>query len=444
MKKTVFITLVTLLIMGLSAAEVLSLDSALKMAIANNNELKAAENNMKAAEKSMQSSYLALGPSASLSGSKVYLDPGSETPAGTIDETSSYGISASQPIFNGGKVLLSAQIAKNTYKLQKTSYQSKLLEITGAVEQKYYSVQGLKEQMKALEKKLEQSTTNLEIAKAKLEAGLFSNAEYLQMRSEKLSSELDLMNVQNAYLLGKLELSNYLGYTESYDVDEFDMSSYQIIMEIIKQSAAAAQKNLEDQLIEIGKEHNPTIAISRLSIDTATKSKTLAAGNFLPSINLSYSYDWSNSNLNKDFDGSGSLALVASMPIFPLADNALDYQSAHYQLKRSENNYASTEDGIILAIRSSYLNLITSARQVESASVSNELAWETWNQMRESFEQGLISSTDLLSTEVMVINSDYNYISARQGFLESISSLKNLLGMDDKEQLIKLIENMEE
>jgi len=64
--------------------------------------------------------------------------------------------------------------------------------------------------------------------------------------------------------------------------------------------------------------------------------------------------------------------------------------------------------------------------------------------MRESFEQGLISSTDLLSTEVMVINSDYNYISARQGFLESISSLKNLLGMEDKEQLIKLIDNMEE
>jgi len=212
----------------------------------------------------------------------------------------------------------------------------------------------------------------------------------------------------------------------------------------LKQSDPAAQKDLENQLIEIGKKQNPTIAISRISIDTAEKAKTMAGSNLLPSLNLSYSYDWSNSNLNQDFDGSGSLALIASMPIFPLADNALDYQSARYQLKSSENNFDNAEDGIILAIRSSYLNLITTARQVESAKVNNELAWETWNQMRESFEQGLISSTDLLSTEVMVINSDYNYISARQGFLESISSLKNLLGMDDKEQLIKLIENMEE
>jgi len=444
MKKLIFITLITLLITSLSAVEVLSLDSALKMAIENNTELKTSENNMKAAEKSMQSSYLALGPSASLSGSKVYLDSGIETADGTKDETSSYGISASQPIFNGGKVLLSAQIARNTYKIQKTSYQGKLLEITAAVEQKYFAVQGNREQVKALEKKLEQSTTNLDIARAKLEAGLFSNAEFLQMRSEKLSSELDLMNVQNAYELGKLELSNYLGYTESFEVEEFDMSSYQAIMETLKQSDMAAQKELENQLIEIGKEHNPTIAISRINIDTARKSKTMAGGNLLPSLNLSYSYNWANDNLDEDFEGSGSLALAASMPIFPLADNALDYQSAHYQLKSSKNNFKYTEDAITLAIRSSCLYLFTSARKVESAKISNELAWETWNQMRESFEQGLISSTDLLSTEVTVINSDYNYISARQGFLESISSLKNLLGMEDKEQLIKLIENMEE
>ena len=444
MKKLILITLITLLITGLSAVEVLSLNSALKMAIANNSELQASENTMKAAEKSMQSNYLALGPSASLSGSKVYLDPGNETLAGSIDESSSYGISASQPIFNGGKILLSAQIAKNTYKIQKTSYQSKVLEITALVEQKYFAVQGFREQVKALEKKLEQSTTNLDIAKAKLEAGLFSNAEYLQMRSERLSSELDLMNVQNAYELGKLELANYLGYTESFEVEEFDISSYQAIIEILKDSDLATQKELENQLIEIGKEQNPAIAISRINIDTAKKTKTLAGGNLLPSLNLSYSYDWSNTNLDEDFEGSGSLALVASVPIFPVADNALDYQSARYQLKSTENNYDFTEDAITLAIRSSCLNLFTSARKVESAKVSNELAWETWQQMRESFEHGLISSTDLLSTEVMVINSDYNYISARQGFLESISSLKNLLGMEDKEQLIKLIDNMEE
>jgi len=444
MKKLILITLITLLITGLSAVEVLSLNSALKMAIANNSELQASENTMKAAEKSMQSNYLALGPSASLSGSKVYLDPGNETLAGSIDESSSYGISASQPIFNGGKILLSAQIAKNTYKIQKTSYQSKVLEITALVEQKYFAVQGFREQVKALEKKLEQSTTNLDIAKAKLEAGLFSNAEYLQMRSERLSSELDLMNVQNAYELGKLELANYLGYTESFEVEEFDISSYQAIIEILKGSDLATQKELENQLIEIGKEQNPAIAISRINIDTAKKAKTLAGGNLLPSLNLSYSYDWSNTNLDEDFEGSGSLALVASVPIFPVADNALDYQSARYQLKSTENNYDYTEDAITLAIRSSCLNLFTSARKVESAKVSNELAWETWQQMRESFEHGLISSTDLLSTEVMVINSDYNYISARQGFLESISSLKNLLGMEDKEQLIKLIDNMEE
>jgi outer membrane protein len=442
MKKIMITLVIVLLVTVLFAGEQLTLENALQLAKSNNPDLKAAANNLKAAEKSMQSSYLSLGPSASLSYNKRYMNPGIENNMGTNDESSQVGISASQPLFNGGKVYLGTQMSKNAYKMQQESYSGKLLEIRAVTEQKYYTLQGNRELVKALEKSLEQHIANLEIAQAKLDAGIFSQAEYLQMRSEKLSSELDLINMQNAYELSKLDLANYLGYKSDFEVEEFDMASYQSILQVLREINASGQKNLEKQLLLLGEKQNTTLNISRIGIDNAHKAKTMAAGNLLPSLNLSYSYDWANSNLEEDFEGSSTLAVVASLPIFPIADNVLDYQSARYDLKSTENTHECTQNSIILAIRSSVLNLFTSARKVESAEVSNELAWETWHQMRERFEQGLLSASDLLSAEVMVLNSDYNYIAAQQGFLESMSSLVQLLSLEDKEQLINIIEEV--
>ena len=442
MKKLITVILVMSLMWVLSAEE-LTLKQALSLARANNPELKAAAAEMKAAQKSLQSSYLSLGPSASLNYYKMLMNPGSSSAMGTLEETSSLQLSASQPIFNGGKVFLSTQIAENTFKMKKESQRSKLLEITNETEIKFYSVQSSKEMVKALEKNLEQGSTSLDIAQAKYNAGLLSNVEYLQMQSEKLSTELDLLNMHNAYELSKLDLANFIGIENSFEIEEFSFDGFESILAVINSLEPKNQQILEKKLIELAEKGNPSLLVSRIGINTAETVKLMAEGNFLPSLNLSYTYTWGNSNLVEDYSGSSTVALMASLPIFPLADNALDYQSAGYDLQSTKHTYETTQNAIILAIRSSFLNLITSAKAIESAKIGSEFAWETWHQTRERFEQGMVSANELLSIEVMVISSDNNYISARQKLLESISRLTMLLGMEDNEQLLNII-NLEE
>ncbi len=441
MKKLIYLTVLLLINITLAATDILNLEQALNSALENNPALRTAASEMKSAQKSSQSSFLGLGPAASLNYSKRYMNPSTIT---GVDETSSLNISASQPLFNGGKVFLSSQIAESTYKIKKAAWRSKLLEVATNTQMKYYSVQSNREMVKALEKSLEQSTTSLTIAQAKYETGLLSNAELLQMRSEKLSKELDLINMRNAYVLSKLELADYAGITGDFEIEDFSATAFDDLLAAVNNLSPAQQQLLEERLLKLGEENNPTLQISQIGINNARKARLLAAGNFLPSLNLSYSYSWDNSNINEDFEGSSTLGLLASVPIFPLADNALNYQAARYDLRSSELTYESTRNSIILAIRSSLLNLITSAKAVESARLGSEYAWETWQQMRANFEQGLVSANDLLSIEVMVISSDTSYITSRQKLLESISSLNQLLGLEDKEQLIKIINNPEE
>ena len=436
MKKTLIIVVLIVTMWSLLAAEDLSLERAVALAQNNNPELKAAEVEMNSAKKSLQSSYLGLIPSATLNYNKFFMNPGSQT---GLDETSTTQISASQPIFNGGKIFLSTKIAANAYEIKQETYHSKFLEINSETETKFYSVQSNREMVKVLEKTLEQSVTNLEIAQAKYNAGLLSNAELLQMQSEKLSKELDLINMQNAYELSKLSLADYIGLFENFEVEEFSIAGFEELLLMISNIKGSKQREIEERLIEQGEMSNPTLLISELGINSAEQAKLMTAGNLLPSLNLSYNYTWQNSNMYEDYEGSSTLGIVASLPIFPIADNALDYQSASYDLKSSEHNFESAQNAIVLAIRSSFLNLLTSAKAVESAKLGSEYAWETWYQMRERFEQGMVSSNDLLSIEVLVISSDNNYITARQRLLESISQLTMLLGMQNNEQLINLI-----
>lgn len=444
-KKVITVMMLMIFLISIVSANLITLEEAQMMAKSNNPDLQAAESEMLSAQKTMQSSYLSLGPSASLSYSKTYQNPGIEQMPGIVlDESSSVGLSATQPIFNGGKVILGTQISKNTYKIMAASYQAKQLEIMAETESKYYAVQSNQELVKALEKTLEQSTINLETARAKHEAGLLSKAEYLQMESEKLSSELDLLNMRNALELSKLTLVDYIGYKGEIEVEEFELNNYEATLKQLQSMNVINQNQLTEKLVSMGRESNPSLVMSGLGVSTAKKSKQMAAGNFLPSLNLSYSYNWQNSNLEEDFEGSSTLALAASIPVFPIADNALDYQAAHYDLKSTERSHQSTENSIILGIRSACLSLFTSAKAVESGRLSTESAWETWQQMRERFEQGLVSSSDLLSTEVMVISSDNNYVSAKQNFLKSITSLVQLTGIEDKNKLIEIIEKVED
>jgi outer membrane protein len=446
MDKTKRLVIVVLFIFCLSlfSEEVLSLDRAIELAKRNNPEIKTAYNDLKSAEKSWQSSYLGMVPSANLNYNKLFLNPGSNTSAGKLEANSSFGITATQPIFNGGKIYLSAGISGNLHKIQQENYRSKMLEIAALTESKYFLVQSYNAMVKVLEKKFMQNAINMEIAETRFNSGLISETDYLQIRSEKLSSELELINMHNSFELSKLDLADHIGYRTDFSCEEFYLKPYEGLLGILSRNDTKYLALLEEKLIEIGRTKNPALNISKLSINNSQKSRKMAAGNILPSLNISYTYNWENSNIAKDFSGSSTFAIIAAMPVFPVADNVLDYEAARYELMSAERSYDSTLNSITLIIRTNCLSLFNKARAVESAELNRDLARETWGKMQIRFEKGLISVSDLISVEVMLLNSENYFITSQQEFLKAISNLNQVLGLEDKNELFNIINGLEE
>jgi outer membrane protein TolC len=421
-------------------AEALTLKDAKEIALRNNPDLLAEEHAKKSAKYDFWNSTLGLIPSASLDGTYTEYKPGFGMGVGpTADESHSYGYTISQPIFNGGKIWLGSRIQNDAAKIADATYINKRLETIAEVDSKYFSVLESQDLLETAQKDLQSSEIQLEIAKVRYETGTLSKADYLQLQSQKASKEVSLIQIENLYSISKLDLANFLQISPDYTLETISLDLYEIDLNNIQSLDPAQVKELISEVIDISKEKNPSLKMAELSKAMNKKSVIMAGGNFLPSLNLSYSKTWEKYDYQDDYEDSERLMFIASVPIFPIADNAVGFAKAKNDYKKSYCNYRSAEDGIELGLKSSVLNLVASARSVYATKKALEFAEETYNQMEERFRNNIITTSNLLDAEVMLTSSRNQYTKSIYDFLRAGSSLLQLMGVEDKQILMQYL-----
>ena len=421
-------------------AEVLTLNEAKEIALKNNPELLAEEHAKKSAKYDFWKSTLSLIPSVNLEGTYTEYKPGLGMGVGTYaDESRSYGYTISQPIFNGGKIWLGSRIQNDAAKIADVVYLSKRLGTITDVESKYFAVLESQDLLETAQKDLQSSEIQLEIAKVRYVAGTLSKADYLQLQSQKASKEVSLIQIENLYSISKLALANFLQISPDYTLETISLDSYKTYLNNIQSLDPAQVKELISEVIDISKEKNPSLKMAELSKAMNKKSVLMAGGNFLPSLNLSYSKTWEKYDYQDDYEDSERLMLIASVPIFPIADNAVEFVKAKHNYKKSYYDHRSAEDGIVLGLKNSVLNLVASARSVYATKKALEFAEETNLHMEERFRNNIITTSNLLDAEVMLTSSRNQYTKSVYDLLRARSSLLQLMGVEDENILEKYI-----
>jgi outer membrane protein len=437
------IILLLITIIGLNA---LTLQEAKDLALKNNPDLLAAEESNKASINNLWKTYLSIAPTASLSGGYTRYDEEQllQNSPNTFDGSYNYQFVVNQPIFNGGKVWLGAAMAKDSNKISNESYINTRLNTISSLENKYFAVLKNKALLELAAKNLQTSKTNTEIAEVKFETGSLSKAGYLQLQSEQANKEVSLIQMETLYQTSLLDIQNFLKLDDLNQLEDIFQLDYEAELNILKEIEMNEVEFLVDDILKIGMDQNPTLRISELSLKTSDKSLWMAGGNFLPSINLQYSKSWLKYDFEDEFsDNVGQLGLNFSVPIFPLIDNGLEVAVARNNLKKAKYNLESTENGIELAIKSSVLNMVSAAKTVYSSQLALDYSSETYEQMKERFANGQITANELLSTEIMYTSAQNLVTTSFYDFLSTKSSLLQLMGTEDENQLNQII-NKEE
>jgi|SRR5690554_276928 outer membrane protein len=440
MSRILIVIVVLTAVSGLIAEQSISLEEAKEIIIRNNPEFLAKESALKAAEWEMRAALSAMFPSLNLQAGYNYLDP---KPYATAAEnyTLSYGLNASQPIFLGGKLWLSYRMKSDALQIAKADLNNTRLNLLSQLEEAYYNCLLTTELYEINLRALDIASQNLDIAGTRMETGTLSRADYLQLQAELSTREVNLLQAEKNRQLSYRRLQNMLKI-DDFEVQPVDFSLYERLIDFYQNIEHSEQEFLRERLIEYGIENNPMLVISRTRKSISNKSRKISFGNFLPTINLSASRNWNNNySGERDFDSTTTYMLSASLPIFPIFDNYSTYRSSHHSYQQTERETESAEDSIKLSIEAAFYSGISSARTITSAELAYDYAEETYRMMEERFQNGLISSLDLISVELLLTSSSLSATTSKYEFLKNRSVLMHLLNMDDDELFWMIIIN---
>lgn len=413
----------------------LSLDNVKDIALEKSPQYLATKHNWKAAEMEMWNSALSLIPSASLDGSLTQYDPSFMM----ADELRSYSLSISQPLFNGGKIWLGYKIKKDAARMAEIQYLNQKFETIATVEEYYFNILESQNLIEIAQTDLTSSNINLNIAKGRYESGTLSQADYYQIQSENASKYVNLIQIKNLHSINKKKLANYLSIDADFSVKPVNFQSFTEELESVNTISFEDLTLLESKWKREIENHNPTLLIADINRKISKKSVLMAGGNFLPSLNVSFSRTWDKYNYEDEYSDSDRLMLIASLPIFPIADNATDYIKAKHQYRQTDYESIQIEDGVMLSLESALATLVASAKAIDAASKAKEYAEITYNQATERFKNNMISTADLLSIEVMLYSARTEYITSFFDYLSVRSLLQKLIQNHDDSKFLELL-----
>jgi outer membrane protein TolC len=190
-----------------SPAPPVSLDDAIRQALEQRSDLKAAEAQMRAAERALSAARAERLPSFSVRADYGVIGKNPAQSHGTF----SVAATISVPIWQGGRTEGNIEQAEATL-LQR---QSELEDIRGRIESEvrnaYLDLQAATSQVELAQKNVQTAAQNLDLTRQRFDAGVSDNVQVVQSQESVASAQLDYINSVFAHNLAKLSVARAIG-----------------------------------------------------------------------------------------------------------------------------------------------------------------------------------------------------------------------------------------
>ena len=321
-------------------ADVLDLENAQHIALADSPSLQAAEARVMQARARVLQARSAYLPRVDLSasGSKTWLADNTSSSFGqmrflgelfeelfaglavppefgadTTDTVKSYsaGITANWTVFNGFGRLFSNAVARFGAEENETAYREAQRLLLDAVARSYYAAQLAREQIEIAEADEAFQIRQLQEAKARRRVGTGSLSDELNFEVRANAAKTTLIGARRTYETVLIGLATLLGLPEA----EFTADTTLAVLE--PESPADMELPEIDTLIAYAYEHRPDLAQSRLALERARANTWLQRSVFLPQVNATFSHSANSDNeqLHRD-EFSTTVAVSLSYNLF--------------------------------------------------------------------------------------------------------------------------------
>ena len=402
-----YITIVTMCMITvfISAQTKYSLEDCKQLTIENNRKIKNSRLEIESSKETKEDAFTNYFPSVSASAfgfaakdPLVTMNMGG-TPIGFLKNGMSAGITATQPIFAGGKIINSNKLAD--LGIQVSQYQAKLSEndMLLNTENLYWQLVALYEKRKTLDVIDSQVDQLLKDVELSYQAGMITNNDVLKVKLKKNEVISNRINLDNNIKLVKMSLCQQmamdLNSADSFDIQVPNIEDVESPIKYYVDHKNVLPNRAEAKLLD------KNVEASKLQ----TKIKR---ADYLPTVAVGATY--SRDNFMDKWNTNGAVFVSVNIPISGWWGGSHAIKQQKIQEKIALNNKIDIEEQLLLQMQNVKNELDNTYKQILLAKDGVEQSKENLRLNNQYYKVGTVTLTDVLDAQTLLQQNRDKYV----------------------------------
>ncbi len=389
----------------ISAQTKYSLEDCKQLTIENNRKIKNSRLEIESSKETKEDAFTNYFPSVSASAfgfaakdPLVTMNMGG-TPIGFLKNGMSAGITATQPIFAGGKIINSNKLAD--LGIQVSQYQAKLSEndMLLNTENLYWQLVALYEKRKTLDVIDSQVDQLLKDVELSYQAGMITNNDVLKVKLKKNEVISNRINLDNNIKLVKMSLCQQmamdLNSADSFDIQVPNIEDVESPIKYYVDHKNVLPNRAEAKLLD------KNVEASKLQ----TKIKR---ADYLPTVAVGATY--SRDNFMDKWNTNGAVFVSVNIPISGWWGGSHAIKQQKIQEKIALNNKIDIEEQLLLQMQNVKNELDNTYKQILLAKDGVEQSKENLRLNNQYYKAGTVTLTDVLEAQTLLQQNRDKYV----------------------------------
>lgn len=331
-------------------------------------------------------------------------------------------VSVQQPLFVGGKIVYSNQMAALAEQLAKSRYDMQYADLVLEVDQAYWQIVSI-----AAKRQLAEAYADLlhqleKDVNASVEAGVMTRSDALQIKVKANEADMLRTKAENGLTLSKMLLCQRIGLPLETEIRLADEGA-----DILPAPQAVEGKDMEAVYAD-----RPETRSLDLATQIYDKKALIARADMLPRVALTANYVVTNPHLyngfQKEFGGMWNAGVLVNVPIFHGFEAQSKYRKAKAEATLYQAQLEEARAKIGLQVTQQRKLLGEAAEKLEMAENNLVSAEENMRTATAGFEAGVISTNTVLAAQAAWLQAHSEYIDAGTGLQMAASSLRKAEG----------------
>ncbi|MBO4756842.1 MAG: TolC family protein [Bacteroidales bacterium] len=338
-------------------------------------------------------------------------------------------VSVQQPVFMGGKIVYSNQMAALAEELARSRYDQEYADIIIDVDQAYWQIVSI-----AAKERLAESYAGLlhqleHDIRVSVDEGVMTEADALQVKVKSNEADMLLTKSRNGLTLAKMLLCKRIGLPLDSEIVLADENT-----EVIPVPVKETGKDIESVYAD-----RPETRSLSLASDIYEKKAKIARADLLPKVALTANYLVSNPNAFNGFSNSWNggmfnAGVSVNIPLFHGFEATNKYRKAKAEATLYQDQYEDARELILLQVTQQERLFDEAREKLTMASSNLESAEENLRSATVGFEAGVIDSDTVMAAQTAWLQANSELIDAGTELQMAAANLRKANGdMNDNE-----------